>query len=234
MSSFLSEIVQGKIRDEGPISFRDFMEMALYYPALGYYSSAKEKFGQDGDYFTAPFFSNVYGSIIAKQLEEMWFFTGQEEFTIVEYGAGTGMLCADILNQLKNNRSFYKKLNYCIIEKSELLREGQKRILTDPKICWLNSIEEIAPFTGCVLSNEVLDNFSVHKVIMKEGELMEIFVDYNNGFYEVVKPASDHLKEYFKQLNVKLPNDYCTEINLQAIEWLRTISLSLAKGFVIT
>ena len=69
MNVSLSEIVHQKIRDEGPISFHDFMEMALYYPQLGYYTSANDKFGKHGDYFTAPIFTNVYGGVIAKQLE---------------------------------------------------------------------------------------------------------------------------------------------------------------------
>ena len=234
MSEQLSGIVQNKIRDEGPISFRDFMEMALYYPKLGYYTSSKEKFGKEGDYFTAPFFTNVYGNIIAKQLEEMWLLTGKKEFTVVEYGAGTGSSCADILNGLKNNTPFLKYLTYCIIEKSESLRNEQKRNLADHKISWINSIEKISPFTGCVLANEVLDNFSVHKVVNKQNELNEVFVDHKNGFSEVLKPAQDHLKEYFKQLNVELPNDYLSEINLQAIDWLKNISASLVKGFIIT
>ena len=93
MSEQLSEIVKGKIGDEGPISFRDFMEIALYYPELGYYTSSKKKFGKEGDYFTAPFLTNLYGSVIAKQLEEMWLLTGKKDFAIVEYGAGSGSLC---------------------------------------------------------------------------------------------------------------------------------------------
>ena len=238
MSLSLSEIVQHRIRDEGPISFRDFMEMALYYPELGYYTSSNEKFGKSGDYFTAPLFTNVYGNIIGKQLEEMWCHTGKKEFTIVEYGAGSGALCADILTHLQLNREFYENLNYCIIEKSDTLREKQKKFFSNStilqKINWLHSVDEISPFTGCVLANEVLDNFSVHKVIMKEKELMEVFVDHNNGFVEVLKPAAENLKSYFKQLGVELPNDFCAEVNLQAIEWLNTISASLAKGFIIT
>ena len=237
MSLLLSDIVKQKISDEGPISFHDFMEMALYYPEFGYYTSAKEKFGKEGDYFTTPFFTNVYGVVIAKQLEEMWLLTGQKEFVIIEYGAGSGFLCRDILDHLKNNKQFYKNLTYCIIEKSASLREKQKKLLANSgaikKIRWLDSIDEISSFTGCVLANEVLDNFSVHKVIMNENELMEVFVDHNNGFCEVLKPASDNLKEYFKELNVELPDNYCAEINLQAIEWLKKISASLIKGFVI-
>ena len=134
MSLSLSEIVQHKIRDEGPISFHDFMEMALYYPELGYYTSVNEKFGKGGDYFTAPFFTNVYGTIIAKQLEEMWYLTGKSGFTIVEYGAGSGALCADILDHLQENDQFFKNLNYCIIEKSDSLREKQKKLFSGSTI----------------------------------------------------------------------------------------------------
>lgn len=238
MSLSLSEIVQHKIRDQGPISFHDFMEMALYYPELGYYTSINEKFGKSGDYFTAPLFTSVFGNIIARQLEEMWRLAGEKDFTVVEYGAGSGALCADILNHLQQNTNFYKYLTYCIIEKSDSLREKQKRSFSHSpflhKINWLYSIDEISPFTGCVLANEVLDNFSVHKVIMKENELMEVFVDHNNGFTEILKPAPENLKQYFTDLDVILPNDFSAEVNLQAIEWLKTISASLAKGFIIT
>lgn len=129
MSLSLSEIGQKKICTNGPISFHDFMEMALYYPDLGYYTSLHEKFGKSGDYFTAPLFTNIYGTVIAKQLEEMWMLTGKKEFTIVEYGAGKGTLCADILNHLKNIKPFFNELNYCIIEKSESLRQQQKIFL---------------------------------------------------------------------------------------------------------
>jgi len=50
----LSEIIMEKIQKEGPISFRDFMEMSLYYPGLGYYTSSEDKIGKSGDYYTSP------------------------------------------------------------------------------------------------------------------------------------------------------------------------------------
>ena len=238
METTLSEIIKNKIRDDGPISFHDFMEIALYYPCLGYYTSSPDKIGKHGDFYTSPYFTNVFGNVIAKQLEEMWLLTGKKDFTIVEYGAGMGSLCVDILHQLKHSKEFYKKLRYCIIEKSEAMREKEKKIIDrdfiKEKITWYDSIEDIPSFTGCVLANEVLDNFSVHKVLMKEKELKEIFVDYNNGFTEVLKPAQDDLKEYFTALGIELPNDFCAEVNLEAIEWIKRISSSLEKGFVLT
>jgi SAM-dependent MidA family methyltransferase len=235
----LADIIRDKILEEGPLSFRDFMEMALYYPELGYYTSATDKIGKQGDYYTVPYFTNIYGELIAKQLEEMWPLLDKKDFTIVEYGAGMGSLCIDILEQLRNNKKFYQRIKYCIIEKSETMRLKEHLILSGSpqiaeKVVWYNSIEEIPPFNGCILANEVIDNFAVHKVVMKENELMEVFVDYETEFTEVLKPANDVLKNYFKQLHVKLPDGYCTEVNLEAIEWIKNISASLQKGFVLT
>jgi SAM-dependent MidA family methyltransferase len=238
MEMSLSEIIKDKIRGQGPISFHDFMEMALYYPGLGYYTSSPDKIGKQGDYYTSPYYSNVFGNVIAKQLEEMWLLTGRKEFSIVEYGAGMGSLCVDMLKQLKYNNEFFRSLSYCIIEKSEAMRQKEKKIIGDnllhEKITWHDSIEDMPPFTGCVLANEVLDNFSVHKVIMKGKELKEVFVDWDNGFIEIVKPAGDDLKEYFTTLGIELPDDFCAEVNLEAIDWLKKISASLEKGFVLT
>lgn len=234
----LSEIIKKKIKEQGPVSFHDFMEMALYYPELGYYTSSSDKIGKRGDYYTSPYLTNVFGNTVAKQLEEMWLLTGKKDFTIVEYGAGMGLLSIDILKRLKLNKSFFDSVKYCIIEKSEAMRQKAKKIidhnLLNEKISWYNSINEIPPFTGCVLANEVLDNFSVHKVMMKENQLKEIFVGYDNDFVEILKPAGNDLKEYFIALGIELPNDFFAEVNLEAIEWIKKISCTLKKGFVLT
>lgn len=228
----LSEILKEKIKKEGPVSFRDFMEMALYYPALGYYNSASNKIGKEGDYYTSPALSSLFGELVGKQIEEMWFLLDQKPFTIVEYGAGTGLLCYDILNYLKNNQALYSKLKYCVIEKSEAMQKRQKKLLTE-KVSWHNSIKELPPVTGCILSNEVLDNFPVHKVKMKN-ELMEVFVNYNNGFKELLKPANEKLKNYLKEQKIELPENYSTEINLEVIDWIKDVASKLDSGFVLT
>jgi SAM-dependent MidA family methyltransferase len=228
----LSGIIKMKIHEQGPLSFRDFMDMALYYPSLGYYNSDRNKIGKGGDFYTSPVLSTLFGEMIGKQIEEMWFLLDKKAFTIVEYGAGTGALAYDILHYLKNNTALYNELNYCIIEKGEKMRHLQKNLLKE-KVSWHHSISEIPAINGCVLSNELLDNFPVHKVIMKE-ELMEVFVDFKNDFEEVLLPASKDLKDYFDEQHITLPKDYCTEINLDAINWINDISENLQCGFVVT
>jgi SAM-dependent MidA family methyltransferase len=209
------------------------MEMALYYPGYGYYTSSSEKIGKNGDYYTSPMVSPVFGTLIARQIEEIWNILGEKAFTIVEYGAGTGKLCYDILEALSKNDSLYKHLHYCIIEKSPAMRELEKLLLAGKPVSWHHDLSEIKNFTGCIISNEVLDNFSVHQVV-KRDKLMEVHVDYKDGFVETLQPASEPLTEYFDELKVDLPEGYRTEVNMEAINWLSDISKNLKRGYVIT
>jgi SAM-dependent MidA family methyltransferase len=208
------------------------MEMALYYPELGYYTSDADKIGTKGDYYTSSNLTSVFGVMIGRQLEEMWATLGEEPFTIVEYGAGTGRLCHDILDYLKNNHKLYEQLRYCIIEKSPAMRT-KERVHLHEKVSWHESIDEIRGFAGCVLSNELLDNFSIHRVVMQE-EPMEVFVDYQDGFAELLKPASPELKDYFSELNVVLPKGHCAEVSLEAVRWIHEVAMALDKGYVMT
>ena len=228
----LREIIVDKIKKEGPVSFRDFMEMALYYPGSGYYVNEHDPVGNSGDYYTSPYITSAFGALVAKQLEEMWELLGKKKFTVVEYGAGNGCLCRDIIQHLKKNEAFYSNLRYCIIEKSPFMKQKQKAG-AEGKVQWFNNICDIPALEGCILSNEVLDNFAVHQVLMQD-ELMEVFVDYKDDFAECLRPASPLLKDYLAQSGVQLPRGFRTEINLQATEWIREVAKALHKGFVLT
>lgn len=228
----LSEIIIARILKEGPISFRDFMEMALYYPELGYYNATQDKIGTHGDFYTSANLTAAFGAMIAKQIEEMWQNLDKKPFKIIEYGAGTGLLCHDILDYLKNNPPLYENLSYCIIEKSSSMRAIQKRHLLE-KVSWHDSIVEIPEINGCILSNELLDNFAVHQLVMEE-RLKEVFVDYKDGFIEILKPAAKELTHYFEAQHVKLPKGFHAEVNLEALSWIKQVSKALQKGYVIT
>lgn len=228
----LSEIIINRIKNEGPISFRDFMEMALYYPELGYYNSKQDKIGTKGDFYTNASLSASFGAMLGRQIEEIWKALGKKKFEIIEYGAGTGLLCHDILDYVKNNTDLYNCCSYSIIEKSASMQEIEKTHLPE-KVSWHSSIQEIPKINACILSNELVDNFSVHQVVM-EDQLMEVFVDYDHGFKEILKPANTSLIAYFEALAVKLPKGFRTEINLEAITWIKEIAQWLKKGYVIT
>jgi len=233
--SVKENIIQ-RIQLEGPLSFHDFMEMALYYPSSGYYTSEGEKIGKHGDYYTSPCLGNFFGELIGKQVIEMWTKLGEQDFSIIEYGAGSALLCRDMLDYLRHNSPMYKGLTYYIIEKSPEMKKKGEKVLAgfENKVKWIDSMASLSDVSGCVLSNELVDNFAVHQVIMQD-ELMEVFVDHTNGtFTELLKPASKQLHDHLNNLGITLPQGFRTEINLQAESWIKEIALSLRRGFVIT
>jgi SAM-dependent MidA family methyltransferase len=228
----LAEIIRQRIATDGPVSFRDFMEMALYHPELGYYNRRQDQIGRQGDFYTSSSLTSVFGAMIAKQLEEMWQLTGQGLFTVVEYGAGTGLLCQDILAYLKDHSPLYDALHYAIIEKSSSMRKRQQLGLQE-KVSWYDAIEQLGEVTGCILSNELIDNFAVHQVVMDD-ELLEVFVDHRDTFVEFLCPAEQKLTDYLAEFHISLPKGYRTEINLEARQWIAAAAAALKKGFIMT
>jgi SAM-dependent MidA family methyltransferase len=206
------------------------MEMALYEDGLGYFTSGEHIIGKKGDFFTSPYISPAFGAMVAKQVIE---FREQIEdnFTIVEYGAGGGLLCHDILLYLKSRG--ISNLRYVIIERSPYLRKLSQRFLPRD-VVYLENIEMLGSFRGCVISNELLDNFPVHRIIVTEDQLMEVYVDYRNGFKEILKPASEDLCQYLDLDIFNLPDGFCAEICQDAACWFDQISRFMEKGYILT
>jgi len=236
----IREIIIERIRKEGPITFRDFMDMALYYPESGYYNSRRSVIGRNGDFYTSPHLHPVFGAVIAKVMAEIWDLMGRPDpFHIIEAGAGAGHLCRDILDYLsKTSNIFLSALRYIIVEINPFFRKTQKALIGDygERIQWVKDTGDIRePLVGCILSNELLDSFPVHLVVM-EDKLREIYVDVrNNDFIEVKQDVStNYIIEYFNEFNIELPHNYRTEVNLMIRDWLGEMEGILREGFLIT
>jgi SAM-dependent MidA family methyltransferase len=231
----LRDVIIKRIQQTGPISFHDYMEMCLYYPELGYYTSIRPKIGSNGDFYTSATLTPVFGALMAKKITQMWDDLDRQPFSIVEIGAGNGQLCLDILTYLSyHNNALYDQLTYFILEKSPVMVSLEKSRICSPKVQWINSLCDLPRITGCILSNELLDNFAVHLVQM-EDSLMEVMVDYQHGsFTEILMPASTAQEEYLNALGLMLPPGFRTEINLGAIEYLKQTAERMQRGFLMT
>jgi SAM-dependent MidA family methyltransferase len=235
--NLLEQKIIERIKNEGSITFETFMEMALYYPELGYYTSPDITIGRRGDFYTSPHLHSIFGMMIGRQLEEMWQVMGRpSEFHAVEIGAGEGYLCKDMLDYLKN-REIFNSLNYIIVEINPDLIKRQKNLLSElsKKVSWVSSLGELNNLRGCIFSNELLDAFPVH-LIEKEEELREIYVTYDkNKFIEITQEVSSiDIINYFKEFGIELPSGYRTEINLRVRHWLKDIARILSQGFLLT
>ncbi|MBD2411387.1 hypothetical protein FACHB389_29835 [Nostoc calcicola FACHB-389] len=162
------------------ITFAEFMDMALYHPEHGYYSSDAVKIGfQGGDFFTSPNLTSDFGELLAEQFLQMWEILGQPvTFSLVEMGAGQGLLALHILKYYQlHYPDFFAALEYLIIEKSPTLRQEQQQRLQDLPVRWCN-LEDIPSnaIAGCFFSNELVDALPVHQFTLETGELREIYV----------------------------------------------------------
>ena len=225
-----------KIKKEGPITFEAFMNIALYEPGFGYYTSDKTEIGKAGDFYTGPHLHSIFGAMMGKQLEEMWEILGRPaDFCVIEIGAGAGYLCKDILDYLE--KKSFSPLSYIIVEPSPFIKAKQIRLLEgySEKVKWVHSLKEPEGIRGCVLSNELLDAFPVHLVEMGD-ELQEVYVDVEDDilFETQGDLSTGAIADYINEFSIKLTKGYRTEINLGIKDWLKSIYGVLGEGFVLT
>lgn len=257
----LEKAIIEKIKKEGQITFETFMDMALYYPDLGYYSSPDAAIGREGDYYTSPHLHPIFGAMVARLLIEMWEIVGRPgKFCAIEMGAGVGYLCKDILDYLSKSKvvdaDFLESLHYIIVEPYEHFEERQRELLGDlaKKITWIKEIRTLELYsprrtendrsahkilsgqiTGCVFSNELLDAFPVHLIEIND-KVEEVYVTHvGNNFNEIKQDISSiEIINYINLFSMELPSRYRTEINLRIKKWLEEIDKILSEGFVLT
>ena len=240
----LRKFILSQIEKRGPLPFSQFMAWCLYHPEYGYYQSKGTRIGKEGDYCTSPSVSPLFGHLIAKQLFQMAEILGGENFDVVEMGGGRGFLCEDIMDWAKKSSPvFYQQLRYHLIETSApFLREQKERLSEkerEGRVFWIDPKtfgEGKVQIQGCFLSNELVDAFPVHRVILDQGTLKEIYVTQQNGqFEEQWGELSDpRIASYFHSMDITLQEGQKAEVNLLALEWMEKVARCLERGFVLT
>jgi SAM-dependent MidA family methyltransferase len=240
----LRRFILSLIREEGPVSFAQFMECCLYHPAYGYYASGEAGIGREGDYYTSPCVHPLFGGMVARQLSQMSGILGGETFSVLEAGGGRGILCEDILTWVeKNDPAFYERITYYLLETSPRFLEEQRTRLSGRvehgKVAWITEEDVRAGWLlpeGCILSNELVDALPVHRVVRQNGGLKEIFVGEEEGrFVEILgSPADSRIDGYFAEAGVSLEEGQKAEANLRALEWLEDAGRCMSRGFFLT
>jgi SAM-dependent MidA family methyltransferase len=220
------------------------MEWCLYHPEYGYYQTKGTRIGKEGDYYTSPCVNPLFGHLIGKQLLQMAEILGGENFDVVEMGAGSGFLCEDILDWAKKNLpAFYQRLRYYLIENAPPFSKEQRERLSEKeregKVFRMDSKKfrdgEVR-IQGCFLSNELVDAFPVHRVILDQGNLRELYVTQQEGQFEERwgEPSDPRISGYFQSMDITLQEGQKAEVNLRALEWMENVARCLERGFVLT
>lgn len=238
-----SETLVAKIHDEiarqGPICFARYMQLALYEPGLGYYSAGARKFGAGGDFITAPELSPLFSQCLAKQCQQILVELGGGD--ILEFGAGSGAMAADLLLALEALDCLPKY--YFILEVSADLKQRQKMLLTQraahllDRIVWLETLPT-QTITGVILANEVMDAMPIHRFYWSNATIQEYYVTLDNDTlaWQLTTPCDDNLTTRVNQIQSYWADHeahYSSEINLLLPAWIKSLSDILKKGLIL-
>ncbi|MCL2829117.1 MAG: SAM-dependent methyltransferase [Betaproteobacteria bacterium] len=248
-SARTSALIADEIATQGGwIPFARYMELALYAPGLGYYSGSTQKFGASGDFVTAPELTPLFAQTLAAQAEEAMRSSAPH---ILEAGAGSGALAADLLLELERRGALPD--SYAILELSGDLRRRQEERLAAKarhllsRVVWRDTLP--VRFDGLVLANELLDALPVHIVVWREDAIYEKGVSFGQeGFFWAERPARGALLERAQAIVTEKGMDggsepenhlflcelpYTSEIGLAGMAWVATWGEILGKGVVL-
>jgi SAM-dependent MidA family methyltransferase len=249
-SARLTQLIQSEIASSGGwITFSRYMELALYAPGLGYYTAGAHKFGEAGDFITAPELSSLFGRTMAHQVQQI---IAQSAPHILELGAGSGKLAVDMLAELEQMACL--PVSYSILEVSADLRERQRVLVQQrlphllDRVHWLDALPE--SFSGAIVANEVLDALPVHLVHWQVGrdssrhgegvgmnpDLQAIsergVVSEGAGFAWAERDIAEASLREAAQ-NIAVHDDYISEICLAARGLIQSLASRLEVGALL-
>ena len=201
----LAGILREEIRRDGSISFRRFMDAALYHPVHGYYRRARDPFGKHGDFYTAEQIQPVFGILMAARIRSLYLSMGAPaDFTVVELGAGRGEM-AEAFSQWK----------YLAVDLDRSVMPER--------------------FRGVVFANEFFDALPVEQVTFRDGCFREMRVTWDERFvWTEGPPVRDAVDDYMRSYFPPPAEGALFEVNLDALAWLERIAGALEAGFIMT
>ncbi len=249
--SYIKQQIQSH---QGKISFEQYMQLALYAPGLGYYSAGMQKFGKDGDFITAPEISPLFAQVIAIQCQQILSAIKTESGNgdILEFGAGSGKMAADIILELEKRQNLPEF--YYILELSADLQQRQQDYLKQQaphlfdKFRWLNELPA-GNFTGVIVANEVIDAMPVKRIKIQQKKCYESFVCIENDrlnycdfltdnpeftpYVEKVNHAINHQKLTPDFTPFDKEHVYYTEVNSYAKQWIKSLANCMQQGAIL-
>ncbi len=242
-STQLAALIRAEIAAEGvSIPFSRFMERCLYAPGLGYYSAGSTKFGEAGDFTTAPELGPLFASCVAQAVAPVLQQLGPEA-GFVEIGGGSGAFAEIMLKRLLALDALPAR--YAILEPSADLRERQRERLGQRLIPpvfdlveWLDGPPSEA-WNGVLFANEVVDALPTPRFTLRDGEVFEegVALDGEGRFIRTGRPADAllaaavrHVERYLEQ---PFPDGYRSELLPQLPYWIQAVMGGLERGVML-
>ena len=219
--------IKNRISQSRKIDFAEFMELSLYHPVGGFYTTGPRV---GPDFFTSPSAHPIFGASISMQLNTMWKTLGKPEtFYVIELGASNGNLGRDIKASI--NTELDRALEYIAVD-----RAMPKESFSDIHRVVSKDLP-FKPVIGCIISNEFVDALPFHRFCIEDGELREIFVSLNSDdrLIEITgMPSTQLITNYIQNVNTNLIGDFLGEWRPAISNWIVEMSRLLHIGYILT
>lgn len=210
------------------------MEEALYDPAGGFYARREPT----ADFYTAPELHPAFAGVLAREAVKRFERLKAEgvagPYAIVEMGSARGLLAEQIMGELKERHpAWTSQVRYVVVERSreQLLESVLRLSAKHPNVLGYTRLDEVLPFAGVLLSNELVDAFPVHLVEKRDGRLFEVYVE-ESGRTALCELSRPELAA--AAAKVELQDGERHAINLEAPRWLELAASKLKHGWILT
>ena len=195
------------INNNKVIPLDQFFDIALYDKKYGYYMN-KNPIGKKGDFITAPNISVLFSEMIAIWCIAYWENLGcPKKINIIELGGGNGEMMYQMIKTFEKFNKFKKSKKCYIFEKSQLLKNIQKKKLFSYNVVWINSLNKLKDGPNIFLANEFFDSLPIKQFIKKKKNWFEKKVKKNNsGNLEIIDKKTN-IKKFEKKIGINLSNN---------------------------
>ena len=254
LRSAVDQEIRDLIQKNGRITFAQFMQACLYSPRGGFYSSRGNRISTH--FGTSPTSHPVFGALIARQLEQMWHLLGDPPvFHVIEVGSGDGALAQSIVHACWRMAPRLAQALYYVAADYEprglqspdhtfdwdngtgdWMSPSRRDAILGVQRVQTEGLRAFRNVVGCILCNELIDNFPVHRFAIQGGRVKEVFVTSAGGnLTEVLdEPSSPRIEERLTSLGLSLTEGYRGEVNLAMEDWTGQLSRALDRGFILT
>jgi SAM-dependent MidA family methyltransferase len=270
LRSAVDQEIRELIQKHGRITFAQFMQACLYSPHGGFYSSRGNRISTH--FGTSPTSHPVFGALIARQLEQMWHLLGDPPvFHVIEVGSGDGALAQSIVHACGRMAPRLAQVLYYVAADYEPrwsqapdhtfdwnngtgdgMSPSRRDVILGVQRVKTEGLRAFRNVVGCILCNELIDNFPVHRFAIQGGRVKEVFVTSAGGHLTEVldEPSSPRIAERLTSLGLfpatasaegrqlngapSLPEAYRGEVNLALEDWTGQLAKALDRGFILT